>query len=78
MSTPLRVEAAVLPGHWIEIATPELPEGARVQLTVALAPQPPSRFGSALEFLDSLPPGPRAFPTWEENERHLQVAKCGW
>ena len=33
---------------------------------------------SMLEFLESLPPGPRAFPTWEEYERHLQEEKDAW
>ena len=37
-----------------------------------------SQFGSALEFLESLPSGPRAFKTWEEYERHLQEEKDAW
>jgi hypothetical protein len=37
-----------------------------------------ARFGSALEFLESLPPGPRAFKTWEEYERHLEEERNSW
>jgi hypothetical protein len=33
---------------------------------------------SVLEFLESLPPGPRAFKTWEEYEQHLREEKDAW
>ena len=55
-----------------------LPEGARVEVIVVAPDKPAPQFGSALEFLESLPPGPRAFPTWEEYERHLQEEKNAW
>lgn len=78
MQTALRVETTVLPGHRVEITAPELPEGATVEVIVVLPKSPEPRFGSALEFLESLPPGPRAFPTWEEYERHLREEKDSW
>jgi hypothetical protein len=78
MQAALRMEATVLPGHRLEITAPELPEGAKVEVIVVLPEQPKQSFGSALEFLESLPPGPRAFPTWEEYERHLQEEKDSW
>lgn len=78
MQTALRLEATVLPGHRLEISAPELPEGARVEVIVVLPEKPQPRFASALEFLDSLPPGPRAFPTWEEYEKHLREEKEAW
>lgn len=78
MQTALRMETTVLPGHRLEISAPELPEGAKVEVIVVLPEKPPSRFASALEFLESLPPGPRAFPTWEEYERHLREEKDSW
>ena len=37
-----------------------------------------TQYGSALEFLESLPFGPRAFETWEEYERHLEEEKAAW
>jgi hypothetical protein len=55
-----------------------LPEGAKVEVIV-LAPEKSARqFGSALEFLESLPPGPRAFKTWEEYERFLREERDSW
>lgn len=78
MQTALRLETTVLPGHRLEVSAPELPEGAKVEVIVVLPKLPEPQFGSALEFLESLPPGPRAFPTWEEYERHLQEEKDAW
>lgn len=60
-----RMETAVLPGHRVEISAPELPEGAKVEVTVVVLPDKPA-FQSMHEFLQSLPPGPRAFDAWEE------------
>ncbi|HTU16871.1 MAG TPA: hypothetical protein VMG10_02315 [Gemmataceae bacterium] len=78
MQTALRLETTVLPGHRLEISAPELPEGAKVEVIVVLPETPQPRFASALEFLESLPPGPRAFPTWEEYEKHLREEKNAW
>jgi len=33
---------------------------------------------SMLELLESLPPGPRAFTTWEDYEQHLGKEKDAW
>lgn len=77
MST-LELHATVLPGHRLEVSDPSLPEGAEVRVTVSLADKPEGKFSSALDFLESLPPGPRAFATWEEYERHLQKEKDAW
>ena len=30
------------------------------------------------EFLETLPPGPRAFPSWEEYERRLAEERDAW
>lgn len=78
MQSALRMETTVLPGHRLEISAPELPEGAKVEVIVFLPEKPKPRFASALEFLESLPPGPRAFPTWEEYEKHLREEKDSW
>ena len=55
-----------------------LPEGAKVQIIVVAAEEPARQFGSALEFLESLPPGPRAFKTWEECEQFLREERNSW
>ncbi len=78
MQAALRIETTVLPGKRIEISSPELPEGAKVEVIVVLPEKSQPRFRSALEFLESLPPGPRAFKTWEEYERHLQEERNSW
>jgi hypothetical protein len=78
MQTTLRMETIVLPGHRLEVTSPELPEGAKVEVIVVLPQRPEPKFRSALEFLESLPPGPRAFKTWEEYEQHLREEKDSW
>ena len=78
MRTAIRIETKVLPGKRIEISAPELPEGATVEVLVMVPENPSLRLRSALEFLESLPSGPRAFPTWEEYEQHLEEERNAW
>ncbi len=78
MQTALRMETTVLPGHRLEVTVPELPEGAKVEVIVVLHEQPKPHRLSMLEFVESLPPGPRAFKTWEEYEQHLREEKEAW
>ena len=67
------------PGHRVEVVAPELNEGDLVNVTVSpCTSEIPCRTGSVLVFLDSLPPGPRAFPTWDEYEQHLQKERNSW
>jgi hypothetical protein len=79
MQSALRMETIVLPGHRVEFSDPGLPEGAQVEVIVVLpnqvAPKPKM---SMLEFIESLPPGPRAFDTWEEYEEFLREEKDSW
>ena len=75
------ITTTVLPGQRIELVVPQLKVGETVEVTVVSK-------GAALDkkkgsfdlvgFLDSLPTGPRAFPTWEEYERHLQSERDAW
>ena len=80
MHTALRIETTILPGKRIEISDPKLPEGAKVEVIVLVpeTTQPQAEFDSALDFLESLPPGPRAFKTWEEYDHHLQEERNSW
>jgi len=55
-----------------------LPDGTKVEVIVVAPSNPAPEFDSALEFLESLPPGPRAFKTWEEYERFLQGERNSW
>ena len=78
MQSALRLETTVLPGHRLEASAPELPEGVKVEVIVVLPEKPEPRRISMLECVESLPPGPRAFPTWEEYARHLREEKDAW
>jgi hypothetical protein len=50
MQTPLRVNTMVLPGHRIEVNTPELPEGACIELIINdPSAEAARRYPSALE-----------------------------
>ena len=78
MQSALRLETTVLPGHRLEISDPGLPEGVKVEVIVVLPGMPKPQFESALDFLESLPPGPRAFKTWDEYEQHLREERDAW
>ena len=79
MPTTLRIETTVLPGNRVEVSSPELPEGAKVEVIVNVPQQgAPARRMSMIEFVKTLPPGPRAFDTWEEYEKFLQEEKDSW
>jgi len=78
MEPTLRVETTVLPGHRIEIGAPQLAEGTKVEVIVVVPQERPAQAASALDFLDSLPPGPRAFKSWEQYESHLQEERDSW
>src|SRR5271157_5928484 len=72
LQNALHITARVQSGNKIEISAPGLQEGQDVD--VYLVPRPsetPSR-RSVLEFLDSLPSGPRSAPTWDEVDRRSQ------
>jgi hypothetical protein len=77
MRSALHVTAKVLPGHKIEISTPELSEGDTVEVFLVLPePSSPAR-RSALDLLESLP-GQRLFQTAEEADRYLQEERDSW
>jgi hypothetical protein len=62
----------------VVVPSSPLPEGAKVEVFVVAPEKPTPQFGSALEFLESLPPGPRAFKTWEEYEQFLREERNSW
>jgi hypothetical protein len=78
MQNALRMETTVLPGNRVEVSAPELPEGAKVEVIVVLPERHTPKFRSAYEFIQSLPPGPRAFDTWEEYEEFRRKEKDSW
>jgi hypothetical protein len=62
----------------VVVPSSPLPEGAKVEVIVVASEKTVPQFGSALEFLESLPTGPRAFKTWEEYERFLREERNSW
>jgi hypothetical protein len=73
----LRTQTTVLAGHRIEISTPGLPEGTRVEVIVVPAATPMLAPRSALEIIESLQ-GHRLFQTAEEVRRHLEEERNAW
>jgi len=77
MQAAIRLHATVQPGHRGEIAAPELPEGATVEVIVVL-PRPAAPRMSMLDFLATLPTGPLLFKTPEEADAYLQQERNSW
>ncbi len=78
MESALRIRTAVLPGHRIELCSPQLPEGNTVEVIVVLPEAPATRKPRALDLLRSLPPGPRSARTWDELERAYREERNAW
>ena len=79
MHAALKRNTTVLPGHQIEITTPELQEGTRVELIIlpdlaASISEADRPFKSVIEFLESLTPVQRTPEEWAEVEREFQPA----
>jgi hypothetical protein len=78
MQAALHITTRVLPGRRVEFTTPELEEGANVEVFVVSKGIPRSHRLSMQEIAESVPPGPRPFATWEEYEQALQEEKDSW
>jgi hypothetical protein len=76
--TAFHVTARVQSGNKIEITAPELREGQDVDVFLVPRPSESLPRRSVLELLDSLPPGPRSAPTWDEIERRFQEGRDSW
>ncbi len=74
----LHTTARVQSGNKIEITAPELKEGQDVDIFLIPRPSPTHRHRSVLEFLDSLPAGPRSAPTWDGIERQFKEERDAW
>ena len=79
MYSVIHLHTVVLPGGRIEVAHPNLPVGQSVDLAVTLTDiAPVSPTIGILDFLNSLPTGPRSTESWEEFERQFQEEKNSW
>ena len=65
-------------GHRVEVVAPEFVEGDEVEVVVSPRTTGSLATPSVLEFVDSLPEGPRAFATWDEYEQHLRQERESW
>jgi alpha-D-ribose 1-methylphosphonate 5-triphosphate synthase subunit PhnH len=76
--TSVKQVVRVKAGHRVELVAPELVEGELVDVIV-LSRTVVGRAGrSAIEFLDSLPEGPRAVATWDGYDQQLREEKKSW
>ena len=78
LRSALHVTARVQAGNRIEISAPGLQEGDDVDVYLVPRASETASRRSVLEFLDSLPSGPRSAPTWEEVERRFQEERDAW
>jgi hypothetical protein len=77
--TELHLLTKVLPGNRIEVTNPQLNEGDQVEVIVKVAPKAQvNQHSTVLDFLDSLPPGPRSASTWAEVERQFREERDSW
>lgn len=74
----LYTTARVQSGNKIEISVAGLQEGQDVDVFLIPRPSQAHVGRSILEFLDSLPPGPRSAPTWDEIEHRFQEERGAW
>jgi hypothetical protein len=75
----LHVTTRVLPGNRIEVNTAGIPEGQDVEVTITpLAKNGESSSQNVLDFIDSLPPGPRSAASWTDLERQIQEERASW
>ena len=62
----------------LRLSRRDLQEGQDVDVFLIPHPVEPPQRRSVVEFLDSLPPGPRSAPTWDEIDRQLQEERDAW
>lgn len=79
MERAIRIRTTVLEGHRIDVAHPQLPEGADVELIVLLVEPPRARKTLYQRFLENpAQRSPQAVATWEEYEQLLHEERLRW
>ena len=79
MTSNETITTTVLPGQRIEVAVPAFTVGQTVAVTVFPSSKQPNKTKFDLVgFLDSLPPGPRVFSSWDQYEKHFQSERDSW
>jgi hypothetical protein len=84
MQATLKLKTRVLPGHRVEFASPELPEGAEVEIFVALPEETPAvpaeqeQTQGVWDYIQSLPAVQRTPEEWAQIEREFQEERNSW
>lgn len=78
LQAALRLTTRVGPGHKIEVIAPQLIEGEAVEVFVVATRPADEPKQAMVDFLDSLPRGPRSASTWDEFERQFQEERNAW
>lgn len=73
MSQPIYLQSTILPGHRLELTSPDFPEGARVEVTVVVTAESNKTTKS---IFDIVPPG--LYRTAEEIDRYIQEERNSW
>jgi len=74
----IRQTVQVLPGHRVELVSPELKDGDSVEVVVNSGQVPVAAHTNLLDFIDALLQGPRAVPDWDQYETQLQQERESW
>lgn len=74
----LHLQATVQSGNKIEITSNELQEGDSVDVFLVIPNRVRPSHPSIVEFLDSLPAGPRSYVTWADFDRRFQEERDAW
>ena len=72
----LQYETVVQKDHRVEVTSPELAEGTKVQVYLVPAPERPRQ--NILEFLESLPASTRTAEEWAEYDAELRRERDSW
>lgn len=74
----VQVKTRVLAGNRIEVSADGLREGQDVEVTITPIHEASPKKRGIMEFIKSLPPGPRSAKSWEEVERQFREERESW
>ena len=78
MENALHIKTSVPPDKRIEIPVPDFDAGTPIDVFLVASQDPTPSNQSVLEYLESLPPGPRLSDSWEEIEESLRAERESW
>ncbi len=78
MARTYRLQATVLPGHRIEVTTPDVEVGRRVEVIVLAELGEPVAVESWQRLLDRLPARARTEAEWREIDRQFAAERDAW